>query len=63
MMPEGLRIYRYRENKFSTVKSGPIDALGKLGEQFGLLTSETIKGLGNFFSPSGLGDFFSEVLT
>ena len=43
------------------MKSGPIDALGKTGEQFGLLTSETIKGLGNFFSPSGLGDFFSEV--
>ena len=48
-------------SKFSTVKSGPIDALGKTAEQFGLLTSETIKGLGNFFSPSGLGDFFSEV--
>ena len=47
--------------KFSTVKSGPIAALGKTGEQFALLTSETIKGLGNFFSPSGLGDFFSEV--
>ena len=47
--------------KFSTVKAGPIDAFGKTGEQFGLLTSETIKGLGNFFSPSGLGDFFTEV--
>tara|TARA_Y100000768_G_C23974899_1_gene682547 strand:- start:1286 stop:2551 length:1266 start_codon:yes stop_codon:yes gene_type:complete len=47
--------------KFSTVKSSPIDAFGKTGEQFGLLTTETIKGLGNFFSPSGLGDFFSGV--
>tara|TARA_Y100000766_G_scaffold205667_1_gene177504 strand:+ start:2881 stop:4146 length:1266 start_codon:yes stop_codon:yes gene_type:complete len=47
--------------RFSTVKSGPIDALGETGEQFGLLTSETIKGLGNFFSPSGLGDFFAKV--
>ena len=47
--------------KFSTIKAGPIDALGETGEQFGLLTYETVKGLGNFFSPSGLGDFFTEV--
>ena len=47
--------------KFSTMKSNPIEALGKTGEQFGILTTETIKGLGNFFSPSGLGNFFSEV--
>jgi|TARA_B100001094_G_scaffold333406_1_gene411570 membrane-associated protease RseP (regulator of RpoE activity) len=50
-----------QRTKFSTLKSGPIDALGKTGEQFGVLTSETIKGLGNFFSPTGLGNFFSEV--
>jgi membrane-associated protease RseP (regulator of RpoE activity) len=50
-----------QRTKFSTLKSGPIDALGKTGEQFGILTSETIKGLGNFFSPTGLGNFFSEV--
>ncbi len=58
---EGYGFIGIERSKFSTVKSGPIDALGKTAEQFGLLTSETIKGLGNFFSPSGLGDFFSEV--
>ena len=31
------------------------------GKEFGFLTKETIVGLGNFFSPDGLGSFFSDV--
>ena len=36
---EGYGFIGIERSKFSTVKSGPIDALGKTGEQFGLLTS------------------------
>mgnify|MGYP006104889615 FL=1 len=47
---------------FGTIREGPIEAIPQAVAQFGTLTKETIKGLGDFFSPSGLQNFFEDVV-
>ena len=49
-------------SSFGTIKEGPIEAIPQAVTQFGTLTKETIKGLGDFFSPSGLQSFFKDVV-
>ena len=45
---EGYGFIGIERSKFSTVKSGPIDALGKTAEQFGLLYFRDNKRFGEF---------------
>jgi membrane-associated protease RseP (regulator of RpoE activity) len=49
-------------SSFGTIREGPVEAVPESLAQFGVLTKETITGLGDFFSPSGLTNFFSDVI-
>ena len=48
-------------SKFPNTRVNPANAIIETGKEFGYLTKETILGLGKFFSPTGLGSFFSDV--
>ncbi len=48
-------------SKFPNTRVNPANAIIETGQEFGYLTKETIFGIGKFFSPAGLGDFFSDV--
>ena len=48
-------------SEFKNIRVNPAKAILETGKEFGFLTRETGVGLGNFFSPTGLGDFFSNV--
>jgi membrane-associated protease RseP (regulator of RpoE activity) len=48
-------------SEFKNIRVNPAKAILETGKEFGFLTRETVVGLGNFFSPTGLGDFFSNV--
>ena len=49
-------------SSFGTIREGPIEAIPEALTQFGTLTKETVKGLGDFFSPVGLKNFFADVV-
>ena len=46
---------------FGNIRAGPLEAIPEAGKEFGTLTKETISGLTDFFSPSGLKNFFTNV--
>jgi membrane-associated protease RseP (regulator of RpoE activity) len=48
-------------SSFGTIRAGPLKAIPEAGKEFGTLTKETISGLTDFFSPSGLQNFFTNV--
>ena len=50
-------------SQFRNIEEGPVDAIFETGKEFGYLTRETISGLGKFFSPAGLRDFFSDAFS
>jgi len=58
---EGSGFLGIARSDFSNEKVNPAKAVVETGKEFGFLTKETIVGLGNFFSPDGLGSFFSDV--
>ena len=51
-----------RRSSLGTIREGPLEAVPESLTQFGTLTKETLVGLGDFFSPSGLKSFFSDVV-
>ena len=51
-----------RRSSLGTIREGPIEAIPESLTQFGTLTKETVIGLGDFFSPTGLKNFFSDVV-
>ena len=51
-----------RRSSLGTIREGPIQAIPESFTQFGTLTKETVIGLGDFFSPTGLKNFFSDVV-
>ncbi len=51
-----------RRSSLGTIREGPLQAIPESLTQFGTLTKETVIGLGDFFSPSGLSNFFNDVV-
>ncbi len=60
--PNGKGFLGVARSSFGTIREGPIEAVPEALTQFGTLTKETVKGLGDFFSPSGLKSFFADVV-
>ena len=58
---EGTGFIGIARSKFPNTRVNPANAIIETGQEFGYLTKETIFGIGKFFSPAGLGDFFSDV--
>tara|TARA_B100000700_G_scaffold299816_1_gene367271 strand:- start:585 stop:1430 length:846 start_codon:yes stop_codon:yes gene_type:complete len=59
---EGKGFLGIRRSSLGTIREGPLEAVPESLTQFGTLTKETLAGLGDFFSPSGLKSFFSDVV-
>ena len=58
---EGTGFIGIARSKFPNTRVNPANAIIETGQEFGYLTKETNFGIGKFFSPAGLGDFFSDV--
>ncbi|MCY4256987.1 MAG: M50 family metallopeptidase [bacterium] len=46
---------------FRSVAVGPFEAVPETFKEFGTFTSQSVLGIGRFFSPSGLGDFYRNI--